>query len=134
MALTTIILKRVTTGPKGTQGVLIDDNVAFALTLEDEWLHNQKNISCIPAGDYTCKRVDSPKFGDVFEITNVDDRTHILIHWGNRTSDTLGCPLVGEEFGILAGESAVLSSKKGFSEFMRKLKGWDEFMLSIRWT
>ena len=93
MALSTIILKRVATGPTGTFGVLIDSDVPFTLTLEDPWLHNQQNVSCIPAGDYKCLPVKSPRFGSTWEITNVVDRTHILFHAGNTTDDTSGCVL-----------------------------------------
>ena len=64
-------------------------------TLENPWLDNAPNISCIPVGSYVCKRVISPKYGETFEITGVDGRTHILFHEGNYPSNTMGCVLLG---------------------------------------
>lgn len=127
-----LTLKRVSYIPDGTFGVLLDEDIPFALTCEREWLHNQPEISCIPIGTYSCKRVVSPKFGDTFEITNVPGRSAILFHSGNTEDDSLGCILVGEQFGDLRGKTAVLSSKAGFSEFLRRLAGKDGFMLTIK--
>ena len=131
-----MVLKRIATDDKRTFGVLIDKD-PFAVTLEDPWKENESFVSCILAGDYRCVRIKSPKFGDVFEIMNVPGRDHILFHWGNREKDTQGCVLIAEKFGRLAGEAAVLTSKnrpgEGFNEFMEKLKGLDEFWISIEW-
>lgn len=128
----TLTLARVSHDGDGTYGVLIDGTKPFAVTLELPWRFNQKEVSCIPAATYLCKRVKSPRFGDTFEITNVRGRTHVLFHKGNRTRDSKGCILVAEEYGELGGEFAVLSSARGFDEFMAKLKGWSEFMLEIK--
>lgn len=129
-----LTLKRIATNEDGTYGVLIDQTTPFTLTLEDPWLANQKDISCIPAGSYLCKRVDSPKFGDTFEIMDVPHRDHILFHWGNTEEDTRGCPLIGEEFGFLNEKMAVLSSKRGFDEFLERTKQEDEFLITILWV
>lgn len=125
-------LKRTYTGPEGTTGVLaVKDCFPFCLTLEPPWKDNQKNISCIPADTYFCNRVRSPKYGITFEVTLVENREHILFHWGNRVRNTKGCILLGEEYGYLDGHPAILSSKRAFNEFMRKLEGEDEFALVI---
>lgn len=129
-----IVLKRIITGEHGTFGVLIEGEEAFALVLENEWKDNETDVSCIPAGGYVCKRVSSPKFGDTFEVTNVKDRTHIILHWGNLTKDTLGCPLLAEEFGTINGRPGVRSSRRAFAEFMERMKGVEQFMLFVRWT
>lgn len=129
----TILLKRVAQNAKGVFGVLISDNIPFAVTLERPWLENQRSISCIPAGIYTCKRVNSPKFGDTFEVTSVEDRTHILLHKGNLAIDSEGCILVAEEFGKLGASAAILDSAHGFTELMSMLKGINEFQLVIQW-
>lgn len=121
-------LKRVASTLSAVYGVLIGpDGVPFTLTLERPWLNNQPNVSCIPNGRYACKRISSPHFGDVFEVTDVPGRTHILLHKGNFVADSEGCILVGERFnGHGIAESAV-----GFDEFMKKLEGVDEFDLEI---
>lgn len=125
-----ITLKRFCTSEFGTFGVLIDKDIPLCLTLEDPDNGNQKNISCIPTGVYSCSRVQSPSKGDVWEIKDVPDRTHILIHVGNTIMDTEGCVLVGESFGTVHNLPAILNSTKT----MKKLKTLlpDEFLLIIK--
>lgn len=128
-----LTIKRIALIENGTFGVLIDKRgIPFATTAERPWLNNARSISCIPAGDYICKRVQSPKFGNTFEITNVPDRTHILFHKGNiPKKDSHGCILIGEQFGLLNGKAAVLSSRAGYTEFMKMLETHDMFTLKI---
>lgn len=131
-----LVLKRVSKTTYGTQGVLLCDGWAFAVTLERPWTGNKassagKPGSCIPAGTYTCVRVQSPKFGNTFEVTDVDDRSHILFHKGNLSADSHGCILVGEQYEPLNGVPAILASKQGYDEFMRILAGVDKCILTI---
>jgi len=127
----TLIIRRVATGEHGTFGVLVYENNPFALTLEREWLDNQRMISCIPAGTYICKRVNSPKFGNTFEVTKVENRTHILFHKGNLEDDSHGCVLVGETFSDINEAPGIGASKKGYTEFMSILTHDEEFRLII---
>jgi hypothetical protein len=127
-----LTLKRIAMTEDGTFGVLMVGLVPFALTVERPWLDNRKSVSCIPAGNYYCRRVNSPKFGDTFEVTDVPGRTHILFHKGNLMGDSHGCIIVGEQFEPLKGRQAVLSSKKGFEEFKARTRDRDGFILSIR--
>ena len=116
----------------GTFGVLMDIVTPFALTLENQWLGNRRNLSCIPVGEYVCERYSSSKYSGTFIVTNVPDRSYILFHTGNTDEDTKGCILVAEEFGYLDKKVAVLSSRKGFNEFMRRMEGLDRFLLKIK--
>jgi len=129
-----LTLKRVTQNDSGTFGVLIENTTPFALTLENPWRENRRNYSCIPAGSYWCKRIQSPKFGNTFEILEVPERSEILFHPGNTRADTFGCILVGEQFEYLHGEPAILQSRKGFDEFMKSLEGHNEFVINIIWV
>lgn len=124
-------LVRISYSKEGTFGVLIDNEIPFCVTLERPWRDNQVGISCIPTGNYICKRVASPKFGNTFEVMDVQGRTHILFHSGNIIDDTHGCVITGEEFGILAGKSAVLASGRAFKEFMSKLNNVNKFALIV---
>ena len=126
-----ITLKRISANLDSTFGVLIKDNTPFAVTLERPWLDNKADISCISSSNYVCERVNSPKFGETFEVKGVLGRSHVLFHAGNTEHDTHGCILVAEEFGKINGKGAVLDSKKGFNEFLSLLKGIDEFQLII---
>ena len=131
---------RIAENQHGTFGVMLDHDIMrdepipFATTLELRWRNNIENGSCIPAGQYICKRVTSPKFGETFEITDVPGRANILLHSGNTLNDSLGCILVGKEFGKLDFITAILRSKAGFKEFMDKVKGVDSFDLTIYQT
>jgi hypothetical protein len=125
-------LLRFVTGNAGTFGALMFQNIPFAVTLERQRLNNQSRISCIPAGNYACRRVNSPKFGDTFEVTHVTNRSHILFHKGNLDDDSYGCILVAEEFGKLGNESGVKNSAAGYGEFMAILAGDDTFNLTIK--
>lgn len=126
-----MILKRVSYSLVATFGVLIHERIPFAVTLENPWLANERNVSCIPEGEYECVRVQSPRFGDTFEVLAVPGRSHILFHKGNVAEDTSGCILVGEEFGTLHGDKAVLRSGAGYGEFLRLLEGAGRFNLSV---
>lgn len=130
-----LTLYRVYTGGDKTLGVLVDfEGAPFAVTLEpplvlaDDGYHTQPNISCIPIGHYRCKRINSPKFGNTFEITNVPGRSHILLHKGNRETDTLGCVLVAESFS----EIGIGQSAAGFKEFIEMMEGESCFNLTIK--
>lgn len=126
-----IIIRRIAENDDGTFGVIIDGDKPFALTLENKWLNNQRNISCIPEGRYICRRYSSAKYPDTFEVTNVPGRSHILFHTGNTNEDTAGCILVAEQFGELNKAIAILASKPGFREFMERLIDVDVFELII---
>jgi len=69
-------------------------------TLELPWLDNQKNISCIPKGEYTVAKYQSPTHGRgiVFQFDHVEGRSNVQIHKGNYYDDILGCVLVGAGF------------------------------------
>ncbi len=126
-----LILLRVGQSDKGTFGVLRYGDVPFAVTLERPWLDNQKSLSCIPSGSYSCHRVDSPKFGNTFEVQGVPNRAHILFHKLNTINETQGCIGVGEEFAGSYDCPAIANSKHGFEEFLSLLYGRYQFDLLI---
>ena len=127
----TLLIRRVANSEDGVFGCIVYENKPFALTLELPWKDNRRRISCVPSGTYKCKRVDSHRFGNTFEITNVPGRSHILFHKGNTDSDTAGCVLVGEQFGDIKGDSGILSSKAGYNEMMGIMKDESGFRLII---
>ena len=130
-----MIIGRIKDTEFGTFGVLFSNGIPFALTLEPMWVNNVRNYSCIPIGKYKCERFDSPKFGDTFQIMDVPNRGNgeaIIFHKGNLDDDTRGCVLIGEQFGVLNSEPAILRSGDGFAEFMDKNKDVDEFDLTIK--
>ncbi len=82
-----------------TIGEFLIDGVEFCKTLELKWLDNTRSKSCIPEGTYkVVKRLahEKRKYSH-FHIINVPDRSYILIHTGNYSSQILGCILVGDK-------------------------------------
>jgi hypothetical protein len=73
-------------------------------TLELPWNDNQRRISCIPEGQYKWVKHISPKFGATIWLQNVPNRSEILIHRGNFTSDILGCILPGDDILDVNGD------------------------------
>lgn len=119
-------LIRVTTGVDGTFGVLVKDGVPLCVTLELPWKDNERNVSCIPEGSYEFCRVNSPRFGNTFQIAAVPGRSNILFHAGNTIEDTSGCILLGTSYGFMWLTRKMLgvrSSKLALRKFMRRLEG-----------
>jgi len=117
--------------PYGTFGVLKINKEIFCVTLEKQDLLNQATVSSIPAQQYICKRVNSPKFGETFEVTNVPGRSAILFHAGNKEGDSHGCILLAEKFGKLKEDRAILNSGDTFAGFLGILLPFDKFVLTI---
>jgi hypothetical protein len=114
-----------------TLGVLcINDDPAF-VTLEDAWRDNERMISCIPQGRYAVKLHRSPKFGTTYQVMDVPQRDHILIHAGNTHKNTNGCILLGMQYGKIEHESAVLASRSAFLQFMDRMGNAPEAQLII---
>lgn len=117
---------------EATTGVLCIEGFPRFLTLEDAWLNNERDLSCIPAGRYEFKRVLSPRFGDTFEVCNVPSRSHILLHCGNNVEDTRGCILIGLQFGVIRHRPCIWRSKEGFEQFLETMRGVDSGVLHIQ--
>jgi hypothetical protein len=136
----TLTLKRIT--PKKSTynfGVLLDGDLPFALTCELPWANNQTDVSCIPEGSYICHAFTRGNGQKTFVIQNVPGRASILFHTGNSTRDSEGCIIIGEQFEMVSqpnGPSVpgVLSSKKGFEEFMQRYGKEKQFKLVIKWV
>ena len=78
-----------------TRGVLKYGREVICHTLELPWRSNDKNVSCIPEGNYSAIKASSPRFGPCVYVRDVPARSGILFHVGNYVSDTRGCILVG---------------------------------------
>lgn len=123
---------RVESTITGTFGILTIQKQAFCVTLELPDRLNQTNASAIPASQYLCRQVVSPRFGRTYQVLDVPDRTHILFHAGNKMRDTCGCILLGEHFGKLKGDRAILNSGKTFKNFIQVIGKHTDFHLTIR--
>lgn len=116
-----------------TLGALLISDELFCVTLEPPYRENKVSESSIPAGQYICRRVTSPRFGETFEVEDVPYRSDILFHWGNSIGDTHGCIILGTSWHTNPdGQKTVLSSRVKFSKFMELMAGTDRFNLTIR--
>lgn len=130
-------LVRVSSGVQGTFGVACFDGHTW-VSLECPWYDNKKSISCIPAGSYVCTLITSRKYGEVFYVNSVPNRSGILIHAGNFAGDTSrglrsdskGCILLGLSQGSLKGQQAILESRRALKQFMQ-VAGRKSFTLEI---
>jgi len=126
--------------PDGTFGQMtLEDGSVFA-TVERPWLDNQVGVSCIPEGVYTLALRDSEvvnrtthgKYQRGWNVTNVPERSLIMIHIANFPHDVQGCIGVGLKQGYLAGKYAVLQSRFAFDRLMAKLALKDTWTLEIK--
>ena len=119
---------RLRRSDQGTEGLLVSGDF-HCRTLELPWRGNRRQISCIPPGTYNVEIRLSNKYGRIYWIRNVPNRSYILIHSGNFAGDTskgykthvMGCILLGKKSGYLGGQVAVLNSRitvRAFMEYM----------------
>ena len=122
-------LCRLKRSDQGTRGMLFYGDFNCQ-TLELPWRENKRSISCIPAGEYPVEIRMSPKYGQIYWVKDVKDRTFILIHSGNWAGDTSkgykthvnGCILLGQRRGLLSGQWAVLNSRITVKRFMNEMR------------
>lgn len=116
----------------GTFGVMKINKSVFCVTLEPPDKLNKPFVSSIPAQQYMCVRIKSPKYGETFKVMNVPGRNHVEFHAGNDIDDTEGCIILAEHFGKLKGNRAVLNSGRTFRNFMSVMEGIKFFHLTIQ--
>lgn len=73
------------------------------VTLELPWKENERNISCIPEGEYLVKKMHptAKRKYQYFWVQDVPGRDSILFHPGNYTHQIRGCILPGDNFADL---------------------------------
>jgi len=125
-------LIRLEESEQGTLGALRIDKELFCATLEPADRENAVGRSSIPAQQYRCTRHDSAKFGKTWEVADVPGRSAILFHAGNIAGHTEGCILLGQHWGKLSGDRAVLNSGATFQAFLARTADADELHLTVR--
>jgi len=139
-----VTLTRSPSTDQGTLGLFVMEDGTTFHSLELSWKNNEHNLSCIPAGTYTCKWVKSPKHGECYLVTGVPGRQAIEIHSANFAGDVqkgyfsqlLGCIALGLGVGLLDvpgpfhQQLAVLQSKAAIQQFEDK-QAKQDFQLTI---
>jgi len=123
-----IRIKRVGITNAGCFGVLLINEIPICVTLEHTY---ENNLVKIPVGEYKCTKSHYHKGGyNTYEI-KVPGHERILFHKGNVENDLDGCIAIGENFGFINNQPAILQSGNGFIEFITKLNGVNEFLLKV---
>jgi hypothetical protein len=131
-------LVRLRRHEQGTEGYVLTPGFN-CYSLELPWHDNKRSISCIPAGVYDVELRQSPKYGKIYWVRRVPNRSYILIHSGNFGGDvdknfkshTKGCILLGRKFGFLGDQRAVLNSRVAIRAFMSHMN-YQSFRLNIQ--
>ena len=109
-------------------------------TVERPWKDNAPFISCIPNGRYHLHSYQSNRFGNsviiyggsVSPYPDPDfERSGILIHPANIADELQGCIALGDRFGTVHGENAVLNSRNTVSEFLSLINTNEIYNLEI---
>ena len=94
-----LLLIRDTFSKESTIGELFLNGERMCDTLENPWIDNERNVSCIPEGIYPVRirlsRESATRDYMHLLVKDVKDRDYILFHIGNTAKDTSGCILVG---------------------------------------
>ena len=123
-----------------TFGKLIVPDGWYCYTLENPWLYNAPETSCIPPGVYKLHQRLSPiverttrgKFNVGWEVSGVPGRSYIMIHPGNYDKDTQGCILPGAGFGWASPHGPMVTrSQETFTQLMFKLAEREEWILEV---
>lgn len=134
-----VFIDRLESTEYGAFGRLTVDKLQL-LTGELQWLENDVDISCIPAGVYECSWGYSPKLQRfAYRVEDVPKRTGILFHPANLMGQTIagyrselnGCIALGEKTGFLYGQKALLISGAAVEKFENYM-AHEPFILEIR--
>lgn len=98
-------------------------------SLELPWRMNQKNISAIPKGTYTCSwKFMARELSYHYQVMNVPNRTGIFLHNGSTFFDTEGCILLGS---LPVGTKKLINTRTILAN-LEKLMNYQQFTLEIK--
>jgi hypothetical protein len=109
-------------------------DIFLAKSLERADNNNQRNISCIPSGEYLCVLEYSNRFNcDLWEIKDVPNRSECKFHSANYWHDLNGCISLGTKYIDIDNDGFrdVLNSKNTMKKFHKVLEGLTEIQLIV---
>ena len=118
-------LNRFVYHPSGTLGVIdisLEGVEERFWTIERPWRDNERNVSCIPEGEYPLEWRESPRFGMSWHVDDVPSRSHILLHVANYPTDVQGCIGLGTD--LLGNGIAVAKSRAAMERFEAITRGY----------
>jgi hypothetical protein len=126
-----LMLKRFDHRAWATYGSILGPKGPVIVTLERPFTDSFGKMGYIKPGVYPAKRVQSPTFGETFEVTKVPGRSAILFHGGNSAKDSRGCILTGTHFDPVGEHVGIVESQRAFKELMTLLTGVQAFTLHV---
>jgi hypothetical protein len=94
-----LLILRDTFSDNSILGELFLNDEFMCDTLENPYINNERNISCIPEGQYSVRlrtaRESATRDYLHLLVQDVPNRDYILFHIGNSAKDTRGCILLG---------------------------------------
>ena len=120
--------------PKGTNGILMQNDVALCETIELPWKNNLPRISCIPEGEYVLEKRYSNRFKWHLQVMHVPLRQLILIHPANNAMLELkGCIApVSSLIGQGTGTQSRVAFKKLYAFVTRAFENKETVYLTIK--
>tara|TARA_R110000850_G_scaffold207734_1_gene333889 strand:+ start:160 stop:570 length:411 start_codon:yes stop_codon:yes gene_type:complete len=109
-------------------------DIFLSKSLERADNNNQRNISCIPSGEYLCVLEYSNRFDcDLWEIKGVPNRSECKFHSANYWHDLNGCIALGTKYMDIDNDGFrdVLNSKNTIKKFHKVLEGLKEVQLIV---
>ena len=109
-------------------------DIFLSKSLERADNNNQRNISCIPSGEYLCVLEYSNRFDcDLWEIKGVPNRSECKFHSANYWHDLNGCIALGTKYVDIDNDGFrdVLNSKNTMKKFHKVLEGLKEVQLIV---
>ena len=114
-----LVLKRIYLAT-AVHGELTLNGKHISYTIELPWRDNKSRISCIPEGSYVLRKRYSEKFKWHFVLTDVHNRSGILIHPANDAQKELqGCIAPVTK---ITGEGNGTESRKAMQKLTDSLK------------
>ena len=122
-------LKRIAIHEFGAFGVIMKNNIPFAVTLERTFEPDNRVV--VPTGIVLCKKSRYYKGGYPTYELQIEGHSRVLFHKGNKEEHSLGCILVAESYHVFGSQPGVANSAGGFSEFMALTEGVSEFNIEV---
>ena len=116
-----LLIIRDTFTEDSTIGELFLNGERMCDTLENPYINNERNISCIPEGEYKVRlrlaRESATRDYLHLLVQDVPNRDWILFHRGNSAKDTSGCILVG----LSSAQDVVYNSRLAMDLLMKEI-------------
>ena len=112
-------------------GVMSINGLPYFTTLEPPDKLNKESVSCIIAGTYDYRVVDLDEKDLTILLFGLFERSEVIVHVGNFSTDTEGCILIAESFGLHTAD--IRNSRKAMQTFQSLLiMPGDEGVIEIR--